>query len=46
MQLREAFISKIDAICREQNIIPQLKVMILKQRESRSWVENTIGLKS
>lgn len=46
IQLREAFISKIDAICREQNIIPQLKSNdIKKQRESRSWVEKYYRLK-
>ncbi len=46
MQLREAFITKIDAICREENIVPQLKSSDIKnQRDSRSWVEKYYRLK-
>lgn len=46
MQLREAFITKVDAICREENIVPQLKSSDIKnQRDSRSWVEKYYRLK-
>ena len=46
MQLREAFITKIDEICVEQNIAPQLKSSDIKsQRDSRSWVEKYYRLK-
>ena len=46
MQLREAFITKIDEICKEQNIAPQLKSSDIKsQRDSRSWVEKYYRLK-
>lgn len=46
MQLREAFITKIDEICKEQNITPQLKSSDIKsQRDSRSWVEKYYRLK-
>ncbi|WP_120430575.1 AAA family ATPase [Acinetobacter baylyi] len=46
MQLREAFITKVDAICGEENIVPQLKSSDIKnQRDSRSWVEKYYRLK-
>ena len=46
MQLREAFITKIDEICKEQNITPQLKSSDIKsQRDSLSWVEKYYRLK-
>lgn len=46
MQLREVFITKIDEICSEINITPQLKSSDIKsQRDSRSWVEKYYRLK-
>lgn len=46
MELREAFITKIDEICLEHNITPQLKSSDIKsQRDSRSWVEKYYRLK-
>lgn len=47
MQLREAFITKIDEICLEHNITPQFKSSDIKsQRDSRSWVEKYYRLKN
>lgn len=46
MQLREAFITKIDEICVEHDITPKLNGDDVKsQRDSRSWVEKYYRLK-